>query len=168
MHELTAEGIYPSDVYTFGAHYYGGGDPREHNVFGQVFERKNRPNRSIKVYRAVPKDVPAGSIKQGDWVTPSRSYAAEHGRANLNNEYKIQSKTVRANELFTDGNSILEWGYDPQPRDVEHDRARQLATKQRRDTVQGGLEMESEGAPALDPYAIERIRRGFALSLIHI
>ena len=27
--------------------------------------------------------------------------------------YNILSKTVRADEIFTEGNSIHEWGYDP-------------------------------------------------------
>jgi len=54
------------------------------------------------------------TINPGDWVTPSRAYAREHGMAALNGKFKIISKTARAGELFTDGNSILEWGYYPQ------------------------------------------------------
>jgi hypothetical protein len=46
-------------------------------------------------------------------VTLNRSYAVEHGRSNLNNRYKILTKTVRAKDLWTDGNSLLEWGYTP-------------------------------------------------------
>lgn len=50
-------------------------------------------------------------INNGDWVTISRDYAKEHGKSNLNNQYKIVSKTVPARQLFTDGNDIFEWGY---------------------------------------------------------
>lgn len=52
-------------------------------------------------------------INKGDWVTGSRRYAVEHGQSNLGNQYKIISKTVPAKHLFTDGNSLDEWGYDP-------------------------------------------------------
>ena len=53
------------------------------------------------------------TINSGDWVTINRQYAVLHGAASLDGNYKILSKTVRAKELFTDGNSIHEWGYDP-------------------------------------------------------
>lgn len=50
-------------------------------------------------------------INNGDWVTIVRNYAAEHGAANLNNNYKIITKTVSARDLYSEGNSIMEWGY---------------------------------------------------------
>lgn len=53
------------------------------------------------------------SINPGDWVTISLQYAKEHGQSNLNNKYTVLSKIVRASELFTDGDSIHEWGYLP-------------------------------------------------------
>ena len=52
-------------------------------------------------------------INPGDWVTISRKYAKEHGQAHLRNKYKILSKKVRAKEIFTEGNSLNEWGYAP-------------------------------------------------------
>lgn len=51
-------------------------------------------------------------INNGDWVTTSRLYAKHHGESNLNNNYKIVTKTVKASQLYTDGNSIFEWGYN--------------------------------------------------------
>jgi len=51
------------------------------------------------------------TINSGDWVTIYRPYAVFHGKDNLNNQYKILKKTVRAKEVFTDCNSIYEWGY---------------------------------------------------------
>ena len=53
------------------------------------------------------------SINPGDWVTINLSYAKEHGKANLNNKYTILTKTVNASEIFSDGNSIHEWAYNP-------------------------------------------------------
>jgi hypothetical protein len=51
-------------------------------------------------------------IHSGDWVTIVPQYAKEHGQANLKNNYKILTKTVPTNTLYTDGNSIHEWGYN--------------------------------------------------------
>ena len=51
-------------------------------------------------------------INNGDWVTLSKAYAKEHGESALNGNYKIVSKKVPARKLFTDGNSIHEFGYD--------------------------------------------------------
>lgn len=55
--------------------------------------------------------TPITKINPGDWVSISRDYVVEHGR--MFKENKILSKTVRAKELFTDGNSINEWGWSP-------------------------------------------------------
>jgi len=51
-------------------------------------------------------------IQPGDWVTQNRRYAVAHGKAHLDS-YKILTKTVRASDLYTDANSIHEWGYSP-------------------------------------------------------
>jgi hypothetical protein len=53
------------------------------------------------------------SLNVGDWVTPVRGYAVDHGRSVLRGDYKIVSKTVKAKDLYTDGNSPYEFGYDP-------------------------------------------------------
>ena len=50
-------------------------------------------------------------INNGDWVTTSYLYAKQHCISNLNNNYKIVKKRVTASQLYTDGNSIFEWGY---------------------------------------------------------
>ena len=53
-------------------------------------------------------------INQGDWVTINPEYAKFHGRSWLNNKFKVITKTVRAKDLYTNGDSIHEWGYWPQ------------------------------------------------------
>jgi len=73
---------------------------------------RGNPDADVKIYRAIPKDVPS-ALNAGDWVTTSRKYAKQHGESNLNNEYKIISKTVKAKDIFTNGDSIFEWGYNP-------------------------------------------------------
>lgn len=62
-------------------------------------------------------ETPDVSIKPGDWVTLSRSYAKQHGTSNLGGyrdktAFKIVSKKVRAGDLFTDGD-LNEWGWSP-------------------------------------------------------
>ena len=50
-------------------------------------------------------------INSGDWVTINRKYAVEHGQHALNGNYKIISKRVCAKCVFTDANSLHEFGY---------------------------------------------------------
>ena len=58
-------------------------------------------------------EQPQIKINEGDWVTIVRQYAVDHGKRTLNGKYKILSKTVKASELFTNGDSWLEWGWSP-------------------------------------------------------
>ena len=57
-------------------------------------------------------------INPGDWVTTIRNYAKGHGEHALNGKYKIISKRVPAKNLYTDGNSVFEFGYDPSENDI--------------------------------------------------
>ena len=52
-------------------------------------------------------------LNRGDWVTTSKQYAKDHGESLFKDAYKIISKRVRASEIFTNGDSIMEWGYYP-------------------------------------------------------
>jgi hypothetical protein len=58
------------------------------------------------------KKVRLMAINDGDWVTIDKQYAVQHGESALNGKYKILSKTVLAKNLYTDANSIYEWGYN--------------------------------------------------------
>ncbi len=66
--------------------------------------------------RSLPPEEPGAkdTINPGDWVTVNRQYAKEHGESALNGEYKIISKKVKAKEVFTNGDSIHEYGYFPE------------------------------------------------------
>jgi len=57
--------------------------------------------------------VPRLVINKGDWVTLSPMYAREHGEGRLGGRYKVLRKNVRVGDLYTNGDVILEWGYDP-------------------------------------------------------
>lgn len=114
--DVTKE-VYPEDFYTLPvqtvARYYGTGQGGDLTVVSIIRNYHNKPNALVNVYRAVPHNVK--SINPGDWVTLFRPYATTHSYIDENpeNDYKILSKTVKASELYTDGNSIYEWGWDP-------------------------------------------------------
>jgi len=113
LHDLTD--TYPDDIYSKeGPRYYGdgAGDRRDRKTVMIMRVRRGKPNAPVTVYRAVPPDA-GDKINVGDWVTINADYATAHGESALRGEYKIISKKVRAKELFTDGNSVHEWGYSP-------------------------------------------------------
>jgi len=66
--------------------------------------------------RTQPNEVSSSiaTINPGDWVTPSRAYAKMHGDSALRGKYKILSKMVKAKDVFTNGDSLNEWGYSPE------------------------------------------------------
>lgn len=95
------------------------GDPKFDNIYGAysqelagLFRKINGdPDALVTVYRAVPR---SRSIQAGDWVTPFKSYAEYHANSNLADiGWEIKSRQVRANDLFSEGNSPAEWGWDP-------------------------------------------------------
>lgn len=111
LHDLTQ--IYPDDIYSNeGIRYYGTASPYDHESYNVIRAARGRPDATVTVYRAVPSDK-GDDINPGDWVTTSRSYAKQHGEAALSGDYKILSKKVKASDLFTEANSIHEWGWSP-------------------------------------------------------
>lgn len=93
----------------------------EQTVWRAVERLKGKPRHVIKMYRAVPEGS-GGSIEPGDWITPSKRYAEQHAERSIEGPYEIVEKTVMSNDVYTSGDSIMEWGYDPQPMplDVKH------------------------------------------------
>ena len=112
LHDVTKGGeIYPADIYSpKGLQYYGTGQDRaDRESLNVIKNTKNKPDATVTMYRAVPKDSSINTINTGDWVTLSKTYAKEHGESALDNNYKIISKQVKANQLFTNGDSINEY-----------------------------------------------------------
>jgi hypothetical protein len=111
-HQL--ERVYPEDIYSSqGARYYGDGadEIRDASLVRRLQAVRNKPDEGMWAHRAVPKDAP-NNLQHGDWVTPDKQYAIDHGESVLNGDYKIVSRRVPAKTLFTDANSIYEFGYD--------------------------------------------------------
>jgi hypothetical protein len=111
----TLKDIYPDDIYgPNAARYYGHyGDKRDLPAIRIIQSAKGKPASKVKVFRAVPNSSSITGINAGDWVTTVRAYAVEHGEGPLNGNYKVLDKVVRADEVFTNGDSIFEFGYDP-------------------------------------------------------
>lgn len=105
----------PEDYFT-NLHAYGNDTPQGREsaeaINKAMDEARKGNDPMIKVYRAVPKSVKEGKLRNGDWVTPSRKYAEMHGNNRLEGDYRIIEQEVPASQLWWDGNDINEWGFD--------------------------------------------------------
>jgi len=79
-------------------------------------------------------------INNGDWVTLSKTYAKEHGDSNLNGDYKIISKKVKASQLFTNGDSLNEFGYWTD--DTKFSKSTTAATPHTKQTLRAAMDQE--------------------------
>jgi len=109
MHE--AEKAFP-DVHEHPEYYRD--DEHSDRSLSVIHRTKGDPEAHISVYRAVPKGVT--KINHGDWVTPSKPYAKQHGMhaTDPKQDMPVIHKLVRAKDLRSEGNSVSEWGYYPQ------------------------------------------------------
>ena len=100
---------------------YGSGNPADKESFKIINSVQGNPDAEVTIYRAVPNRGGPKQINPGDWVTGSRLYAEQHLEGVSDTDAfreeggTILSKVVKASELFTDANSVNEWGYDPLP-----------------------------------------------------
>ena len=109
LHDISQ--MYPDDIY--GPHavrYYGDGSPMDTKSVRIIQQFRGKPEAELTIYRAVPNDSKITKIHPGDWVTINEDYAKLHGRGW---ESKILSKKVKAKEIFTEANSVHEYGYNP-------------------------------------------------------
>jgi len=121
IHDVTANGVYPSDFYQGNAlHYYGTGHEADGYAVNKILGLRGRPDAPVKIWRSIPwkgqrprSALGSTYLNPGDWVTISRQYAQDHGASALNDEYAMVAANVRAKDLFTSGDSFLEWGWSP-------------------------------------------------------
>ncbi len=113
-------GIVPKDYWTHPQYYQT--EAEQSDAFYKVrdFIEKTREWKNgerakppvIRMYRAVAK-TREEKPRNGDWVSPSREYAVNHGkREHGSGKYTIQLVCAKPNEVWWDGNDITEWGYD--------------------------------------------------------
>lgn len=123
MHDLTD--VYPEDFYgPNGFRYYADmGNDYDRKSYLTTRVARGNPQQKVWIHRSIPTDVYQRAMKSasplqqmirpGDWVTISKEYAKEHGEGALKGDYKIASKMVPAADIYTNGDSIHEWGYYP-------------------------------------------------------
>ena len=127
LYDLKKTDLVPNDYWDHPEWYTYGAEERE--SFYKVKDALSKQERwdaegktnykgepaeaKIWVYRAVDKTVNSKEdhFRNGDWVTPSYDYAVNEGQMNPNG-YRIIKKAVSIKELYWDGNSIAELGYD--------------------------------------------------------
>lgn len=115
LDDLTS--LYGDEIYSkqaaeyFG--HFGGGDALDKATARLIKSLRGKPDAEVTIYRAVPADLTDNTINPGDWVTINRDYAVDHGEGALEGKYRILEKTVKARDLYTNGDSIHEFGYAP-------------------------------------------------------
>ena len=119
--DLKESGLVPIDFWEHPEWYIYSSEERESyykvkNAIEMLERRKaegKHPDARIWVYRAVDKTVNTKEdyFRNGDWVTPSYDYAVNEGRNNPNG-YRIIKHSVSIKNLYWDGNSIAELGFD--------------------------------------------------------
>ncbi len=105
--------VYPKDIYSAnGARYYGQDDFESRKIIQLFRSLRGKPEAELTIYRAVPKGV-SEVINPGDWVTPSKQYAELHANYFDETGAVILEKKVKAKEVYSEGNSIFEFGWNP-------------------------------------------------------
>lgn len=70
---------------------------------------RNNPEGEIIIYRATTGDT----INEGDWVTPSKTYAKWHNYSQLDGKGNVLELKVKAKDIRFAGDDINEFGYFP-------------------------------------------------------
>lgn len=106
--ELTR--VFPEDVYEH-PEWYGSGET-DAETLAQLAAARETPNATVRVYRALPAGL--DRINRSDWVTLSEQYARQHAIQDDNegNDWPVISAEVPASCVFSDGNDLMEFGYD--------------------------------------------------------
>jgi hypothetical protein len=139
LHDLTGRGeVYPDDVYSDkAARYYGTGNKEMDQKTINILQKlRGKPDAEVTVYRAVPKNLKGTEINAGDWITVNREYAKEHGRR-FEGGAKIIEKKVRADEVYTNGDSIHEAGYWPKGSHTEEPEIAEFGEELKKSLVKG-------------------------------
>ncbi len=113
MHELDH---HANDIYTHPQYYIHSDDGTYQESMAAARRVQGRPDARVKVYRAAPPGVT--QINPGDWVSPSKRYAAQHGKHHDDGsqDWPIISTVARAEHVKWDGNDINEFGYHGPPK----------------------------------------------------
>lgn len=107
FYEMERDGA--KDLYTHPEYYQTMEPEFDRQSLAAIMAARNNPDRMVTIHRAGPTD----QFNPGDWVTPSRAYAAQHAKhpTDPTQDMPVWSTKVPASTLFWDGNSFHEFGY---------------------------------------------------------
>lgn len=116
-HDLTGGNeVYPSDFWE-NPHYYWYNDRAIDREITDILRSvRGNPDAEVTVYRSLPPEHAEDGVNPKDWVTLSRAYAEGHGMHpdDPSQDWPVVERVVRAGDLFTAGDSLAEWGWDPE------------------------------------------------------
>lgn len=102
------------DFYTH-PHYYNTGQEHFWDSANKIIKARGNPEKKVQIYRSLPADYAHEGFHTGDWVTTSKDYAREHGKATEDkgseHDWPIISTRVPAKHLHTEGD-VHEWAYN--------------------------------------------------------
>jgi 8-oxo-dGTP pyrophosphatase MutT (NUDIX family) len=109
LHDV--EGIMP-DFYTH-PHYYDHGQEHLHESTSVIHGARGKPDKKVRIYRALPAEHAGKGFNTGDWVSTSKSYARQHAKitSDPKHDWPVISTTVPAKHLHTEGD-VHEWAYN--------------------------------------------------------
>lgn len=108
--DLLNNDLVPDDYFTRPERYSTMGE-KEKESHSAIMRALRSKDKTITMYRAVPANVQETKLRNGDWITPSRKYAEVEG-ALINGGYRIISEKVSLSDVWWNGDSINEFGYD--------------------------------------------------------
>ncbi|MDR1024856.1 MAG: hypothetical protein LBL56_03955, partial [Treponema sp.] len=111
---IKESGVVPDDYWTHPKYYqYEASEFESFYSITKALDLAKRINREpgMFMYRAVPKDVKEDSFRNGDWITPSKNNASLEGES-IPGGYRLVSQRVLLKNIWWDGNSINEFGFD--------------------------------------------------------
>lgn len=101
------------DVFEHPEWYMFGGDEWYKKSYRESLNAlrkvRNNPEGEITIYRATVGD----SFNEGDWVSPSKTYAEWHNYSNLDGKGKVIALKVKAKDIRFAGDDLNEFGYFP-------------------------------------------------------
>jgi hypothetical protein len=111
MHAVGTEHF--PDIHEHPEYYAHPGEGYEESLRA-IMKARDNPEAPIRVYRGARSSVT--EINHGDWVTPSKKYALQHGMhaTDPKKDWPVISRVVKAKDLRTPGDDVNEWGYYPE------------------------------------------------------
>jgi hypothetical protein len=108
---LNIEEHMPDVLGSRGMQLYRTGSPKaDKESMDALRSMTGDPNQKMTIYRAVPENIT--EFNDGNWVSLSPTYAAQHVMSRFDGKAHVISAEVPVSSLWTNGDSINEIGFD--------------------------------------------------------